>query len=41
VLLTPGLLCQITGSGRGASEFHNMRTSGIAIFVHTARARGW
>jgi hypothetical protein len=39
VLLTPGLLCQITGSGRGIPEFHSMRTSGVAIFVHTARTR--
>ena len=35
VLLTPGLLCQIPGSGRGVPEFHSMRTSGVAIFVHT------
>ncbi|OEL12936.1 hypothetical protein BAE44_0026045 [Dichanthelium oligosanthes] len=35
VLLTPGLLCQIPGSNRGIPEFHSMRTSGFAIFVHT------
>lgn len=35
VLLTPGLLCEIPGSNRGIPEFHSMRTSGVAIFVHT------
>ncbi|PKA47615.1 hypothetical protein AXF42_Ash014811 [Apostasia shenzhenica] len=34
VLLTPGLLCQIPGSGR-AVEFGNLRTSGLSIFIHT------
>ncbi|KAK3036160.1 hypothetical protein RJ639_029897 [Escallonia herrerae] len=34
VLLTPGLLCQISGKGR-VVEFGNMQTSGISILVHT------
>ncbi|KAL6627592.1 hypothetical protein ACP70R_031318 [Stipagrostis hirtigluma subsp. patula] len=35
VVLTPGLLCQIPGSNGRFAEFHSMRTSGAAIFVHT------
>ncbi|KAM3049635.1 hypothetical protein ACUV84_007542 [Puccinellia chinampoensis] len=35
VLLTPGLLCQIPGNGGRVAEFHSMRTSGLAIVVHT------
>jgi hypothetical protein len=35
VLLTPGLVCQIPGSGGRLPEFHSMRTSGMSIFVHT------
>nr|XP_051220427.1 uncharacterized protein LOC127338282 [Lolium perenne] len=35
VVLTPGLLCQIPGNDRRVAEFHSMRTSYLAIFVHT------
>jgi hypothetical protein len=35
VVVTPGLLCQIPGNNGRVAEFHSMRTSYAAIFVHT------